>query len=300
MANSHAQYVNKIMELARSSDDRVSSAFIAVERSHFFLPGPWHVYQFSGIPPYFSYRLTKSADPEHLYDDIAVALDVDKNINTGLPSVWVRYLTALALQPNEHALHIGCGSGYYSAVMAELVGASGQVVAYEIHERLAKQAASNLEPWPQVSVSAADGTAREYGSFDAIVVSACTTDIPRWWLASLKPGGRLLVTLGFSEYDADVGISLGMSVLIVRSEDESFTAEVVSFPYMVDCVGAQSESARMVLSDAVDRGGWDDITELRLDEHCPSASCWAHTETWCLSSRNRVGNRSQFEHYHPV
>ena len=184
--------------------------------------------------------------------------------------------------------------------MAELVGARGKVVAYEIHERLAKQAAGNLGPWPQVSVSAADGTDPEGGSFDAVVVSACTTDIPHRWLASLRLGGQLLVTFGVAEYNADVGISLGMSVLIVRSEDERFTAEVVSFPYMVDCVGAQSDTTRTLLSDALERGGWDDIDELRVDEHYPSASCWAHTDIWCLSSRNRIGDRAQFRHYHPV
>ena len=81
------------MAWARSDDDRAHSAFLAVERPQFFPSGPWHVYEFSGALPYFSYRLTKSADPDNLYDDIAVALDIDRNINTGLPSVWVRYLT---------------------------------------------------------------------------------------------------------------------------------------------------------------------------------------------------------------
>ena len=76
-----------------------------------------------------------------------------------------------------------------------------------------------------------------------------------------------------------------LSLLVVKSKLDRYTAEVLSFPYMADCTGAQSDAMRTTLSAAIDRGGWDQITEFRTDEHDHSASCWAHTEMWCLSRR---------------
>lgn len=285
MSDVRTDFVDVVMRRARSDDDRVRSAFLAVERPQFFEPGPWHVYEFAGTPPYFSYRVSDSADPQILYDDIAVALDAELNLNTGLPSVWAKYLCELGLRRQEEVLHVGCGTGYYTAIMAELIGGHGRVVACEVHPSFARAAASNLEPWPQVVVREADGTKPHEESFDAIVVSASVTDIPLHWLRSLRVGGRLLVTLGFTERDPSVGISLGMSLLIVKSKSIQFTAEVLTFPYMFDCIGAQSDAIRAMLSGALDRGGWDQITELRTDQHENSASCWTHTGKWCLSCR---------------
>ena len=269
------------MRRARSDDDRVRSAFLAVERPQFFPPGPWHVYEFAGAAPYFSYRISESADPQVLYDDIAVAIDPELNLNTGLPSVWAKYLCELDLRRREDVLHVGCGTGYYTAIMAQLIGDHGRLLAYEVHPPFATAAATNLRAWPHVVVRAADGTHPLEMSFDAIVVSAGVTDIPSHWLRSLRVGGRLLVTLGFTERDSSVGISLGMSLLVAKSRSDLYTAEVLSFPYMTDCVGAQSDTVRTALSAALDRGGWNRITELRTDRHEYSASCWTHTETWC-------------------
>jgi len=49
---------------------------------------------------------------------------------------------------------VGAGTGYYTAILAMLVGAGGHVDAYEIEADLAARAAANLSSLPQVSVHA--------------------------------------------------------------------------------------------------------------------------------------------------
>ena len=75
-------------------------------------------------------------------------------------------LDALELQPGEHVVHVGCGTGYYSAVMAEVVGPRGRVTAYEVDARLAELARANLRDWPHVEVVHGNGAAQRL-LFDA-------------------------------------------------------------------------------------------------------------------------------------
>ena len=92
--------------------------------------------------------------------DVVVGLATERLINNGEPSLHARCLGALAPKPGEHVLHVGAGTGYYSAVLAELVGEAGRVEAYEIEADIAARAAANLGDRPNVKVhgrSGADG-----------------------------------------------------------------------------------------------------------------------------------------------
>src|ERR1700723_2454565 len=64
---------------------------------------------------------------------------------------------AFAAGPRERVVHLGCGMGYYSAVLAELVGPTGEISAIEIDEPLAERARAALAPWSQVTVINGDG-----------------------------------------------------------------------------------------------------------------------------------------------
>ena len=77
-------------------------------------------------------------------------------------------------------MHVGAGTGYYSAVLAEIVGRKGRVTAVEIDPSLAERARENLAPgWPQAAVVAADGFAfRPDRPADAIVVNAGVSHFP--------------------------------------------------------------------------------------------------------------------------
>jgi protein-L-isoaspartate(D-aspartate) O-methyltransferase len=71
-------------------------------------------------------------------------------INNGQPSLWAYLLDRLDLMPGEQVLHLGCGTGYYTAIIAELVGLAGRVTAVEIDTTLAEKAEEALVNWPQV------------------------------------------------------------------------------------------------------------------------------------------------------
>ena len=82
-------------------------------------------------------------DPRDLYHNVVVVLDRAKDINNGQPSALASWIHALALRPGDRAFHLGCGVGYYTAIIAEVVGPSGSVLALELQSDLAARAKEN-------------------------------------------------------------------------------------------------------------------------------------------------------------
>src|SRR5215510_5916195 len=113
-------------------------AFTSVPREQFIGSGPWRIVTQSG------YVTVPADDPAFLYQDFAVALQPDQHINNGQPSLHVRCLSALQIKAGEKVVHVGAGTGYYTALLATLVGPSGSVVAYEVEQELTDKAAANL------------------------------------------------------------------------------------------------------------------------------------------------------------
>ena len=102
--------------------------------------------------PFTSYQTTPDADARHLYRDVPVAIDAARLVNNGAPSLLAFLINALAQREGEHVLHVGCGTGYYTAILAEIVGPSGRVTALEIDENLAgvicsRSARDASPPW---------------------------------------------------------------------------------------------------------------------------------------------------------
>src|SRR5262249_47196038 len=122
----------------RQNNSLLVSAFATVERERFLGPGPWRVFTVEG------YVETPSDDPAFAYQDTAIGLTRDRPINNGEPSLHARAIAALELKPGEQVLHVGAGSGYYSAILAELIGESGHVEAREIEPELVARAIDNL------------------------------------------------------------------------------------------------------------------------------------------------------------
>src|SRR5262249_40895921 len=115
--------------------ERLISAFASVPRERFVGAGPWRVFTPAG------YIQTPSDDPALLYQDVVVNLKAEGHINNGQPTLHAACLAALQVQPGEHVVHVGAGSGYYTALLAELAGPSGSVAAFEIEPELAQRAA---------------------------------------------------------------------------------------------------------------------------------------------------------------
>ena len=106
-------------------------------------------------------------------------------------------LAALALQGTERVLEIGTGSGYQTALLAELVA---EVYSIEFVLELAERANSSLKENSnqRVTIRVGDGRAgwSSAAPFDAVVCSAAPAAIPTPLLEQLAPGGRLIVPLG--------------------------------------------------------------------------------------------------------
>ncbi|MGH4017764.1 MAG: methyltransferase, FxLD system [Pseudonocardiaceae bacterium] len=116
-----------------------------------------------------------------------------------VPTVVAMMLGQLDAQPGDRVLEIGAGTGYNAALLAELVGQTGQVTTIDIHPDVTGQARRALDEtgYGCVRVITGDGAlgAPDLAPFDRIIVTVGPWDLPPAWLDQLAPGGRLVVPL---------------------------------------------------------------------------------------------------------
>jgi protein-L-isoaspartate(D-aspartate) O-methyltransferase len=148
-----------------------------------------------GAPGYVD---TPDADPRHLYHNFVIALDSARSLNNGEPVALAKWLGCARLRTGNRIYHLGCGVGYYTAIMAEVVGASREVFASEIDPELAARASKNLVAYPNVRVHSGDGLDIEWGECNAIFINAGVTHPHPKWLDSLRQGGRIVIPLTVS------------------------------------------------------------------------------------------------------
>jgi protein-L-isoaspartate(D-aspartate) O-methyltransferase len=212
----------KLMAVASGSvDPRLERIFELVPREAFLPPGPWKVMDLTVTGRYVE---TPSADPAYIYQNILVALDADKGINNGSPSLHAAWIGAVAPEPGQTVTHIGAGMGYYSAILSMLVLPGGRVNAIELDSRLAAAASTNLEPFENATVIAGDAVSLPIEPSDLIYVNAGVLALPVSWLQALRPGGRLIFPWRPS---ADVGITVLVTRRPVRLRPEAVDAVLV-------------------------------------------------------------------------
>jgi protein-L-isoaspartate(D-aspartate) O-methyltransferase len=134
-------YAEELRFTARLGWRAVINAFATVPRERFFGPGPWRLLSPMALGEYWT---TEDSDPRHLYHDVLIAIDENRRLNNGQPSVWALMYENLDLSDSAHVVHVGAGTGYYSAILAEIVGRAGRVTAIEIDPALAARARGNL------------------------------------------------------------------------------------------------------------------------------------------------------------
>jgi protein-L-isoaspartate(D-aspartate) O-methyltransferase len=110
----------------------------------------------------------------------------------------VAYMTeALGLQGGERVLEVGTGSGYQTAVLAEI---AREVWTIEIVESLALQARSILDSlgYANIHYRVGDGSGGwpESAPFDAVIVTAAAASIPGPLEDQLAVGGRMIIPVG--------------------------------------------------------------------------------------------------------
>lgn len=271
-----AYYAEELRAVSDLQSEALVRAFAKVPRERFLGPGPWQVRS-----PYDEgYWTTKDADPRRLYHNILVAIDASRQLNNGHPSFLAFLLDELELQAGDRAVHVGCGTGYYTAIMAEVVGSKGHVTATEIDSGLAGRAHSNLSYLSHVEVFEGDGGEKDPGPCDAILVNAGATHPRSIWLDSLRPAGRLLLPLTVTD-DTDPG-GAGHVLKVIR-QPEGFTASFISGVRIFPCVGGRDAELNQRLKEAFNRGDAKSVQSLRRDRHESSDACWFHGETFCLS-----------------
>jgi len=183
------RYARKIRRKAGLRSKLLIRAFAEVPQEHYLGLGPWKVLTQRG------YRQTPDANPRHLYDDVLVGIFPERLLNNGLPSALAGWFDHLDLKQGESIVHIGCGTRYYSAILAHAVGLNGHVTAVEIDDELAPRAKANLSHLPQVEVVHGDGSAFDFKVADAVFVNAGATHVPTHWIEMLRPGARLVFPL---------------------------------------------------------------------------------------------------------
>jgi protein-L-isoaspartate(D-aspartate) O-methyltransferase len=173
-----------------ASDERLAAAFSAVPRELFLGPPPW---VYSDVR---SYREMASKDPMVLYQDVVIGLDPERGVNNGMPSLHAGAIHALGIAPGETVIHLGAGSGYYTAILAEMTGPSGHVIAVEFDEVLAGKSRQNLSHYPDVTVVQGDATEWPTEKADVLYANFALDHPPENWIEKLSAGGRLLFPFG--------------------------------------------------------------------------------------------------------
>ena len=275
-------YARQMLGLAGIQNGRLERVFAKVRREDFLDSEPWRIAQRPAGPP------LPVNDPVYVYQDALFALAPDRGVNNGSPSLHAKMLNDLAVEPGQHIAHIGAGAGYYTAMLAELTGASGRVSAIEFDPALAECARVNLAPWRHVKVICGDGGSALFGSADRIYVNFGVTAPAAPWIEHLKHGGKLLFPLGVPHPDLHTKFPRHAArggVFLIERAANGLAARWLYPAYYVCAEGSLTGDAGAghALYQAFERGGVEFIRSLRWNEPADPARCWYWTPQWSLS-----------------
>lgn len=158
------------------SDERLLAAMAKVPRHEFVSPQNW-----------------AEAYADH-------PIPIAEQQTTSQPYMIAAMVQAAGIKPEDRVLEIGAGSGYQTAVLAEL---ASQVFGVERYASLTETARATLERlgYRNAKVVTGDGSLGfpEAAPYDAIIVSAAAPRIPPALVEQLAMGGRLIVPVGESD-----------------------------------------------------------------------------------------------------
>ena len=135
---------------------------------------------------------------EHAYEDRPLGIGCAQTISQ--PYIVASMLQAAQLRPEDRALELGTGSGYQTALLAEIVR---DVVSLERHAELAEIARERLSHfgYAKVEIVVTDGTLGypPGAPYDVILVSAAAPQVPQPLIDQLAIGGRMVLPVGSRE-----------------------------------------------------------------------------------------------------
>jgi len=132
-------------------------------------------------------------------------LPIGKGQTISAPHMVAIMCELLDLQEGEKVLEVGGGSGYHAAVVAEIVGKKGKVIAIERIPELAEKAKETLRKlgYDNVEIIIGDGSKgyEKEAPYDKIYVTASAPDVPKPLIDQLKVGGKMVIPVGrFMQY----------------------------------------------------------------------------------------------------
>jgi protein-L-isoaspartate(D-aspartate) O-methyltransferase len=274
-----AAYAKQIAAAARADNARLVQAFATIPREDFVGPGPWMMRWMSAYVP------TPDADPVYLYTDGLVALVPERGLNNGQPSLHAHLMQQASPTAGGHVVHVGTGTGYYTAIFSHLVGPSGRVTGIEYDPDLAARARTCLAPYPNVTLVEGDGAVVSFATADVIYVNAGCTRPAEQWLDNLADGGRLILPMtsdqGFG--GPATRIERAGAVFRIERRGEEYRARWISPVAIFPCAGNRDETSERALAEAFARGGWDKVTRLYRDSDIPKERRWLRGQGWCLA-----------------
>jgi protein-L-isoaspartate(D-aspartate) O-methyltransferase len=277
-------YSEEVRFAANINSAALVEAFARVPREDFLGSGPWKIAAVDLGLGGTTYIQTPDANPRHLYHNVPVALDPARDLNNGQPAALAKWIDALGIKSGMRVYHLGCGVGYFTAIMAEMVGRSGSVVASEIDAELAARASTNLAGYGNVSVHSGDGADFEPGDCDAMLINAGVTHPQPKWLERLSLGGNLVLPLTVAA-GMGMGANLGKGVMArITRQANGFSANIVSFVAIYSCVGMREAHLEQALREAMGSGKLFKLRSLRRDFHEQTDTCLMHGADLCLSS----------------
>ncbi|MGX7703258.1 protein-L-isoaspartate O-methyltransferase family protein [Methylobacterium sp. Gmos1] len=274
-------YARHIAHAAAADDAGLRSALEAalktIPRERFLPPGPWHLARLSG-----GYARTPDDDPVYLYQDVPVAIRPDRHLNNGQPSFIAGLIARGRPERGMRVVHVGTGTGYYTALLARLAGEQGEVLGIEHDPDLATFAADALDGLAQVRIVEGDGAAMRLPPSDLVLVNAGAARPAESWLDALAPGGRLILPLT-AGMRLGTPITRGAVFLIERREERSYAARCLSPTLIYPCAGARDPEAEQALARALATGGQQAVRMLHRAADVPDDRCWLRGPGWCLA-----------------
>ena len=202
--------VESQLERRGISDERILGAFRRVPR-HLFIP---------------------SGDPVQAYTDYPVPIGFGQTVSQ--PYIVAYSLQALELRPGDCVLEIGTGSGYQTALLAEIVH---RVYTIECRGKLSRRAQDLLGDLgcDNIRFEIGDGARGWQGedppSFDAVVGSAAAREIPPALIDQLSQGGRLIMPVGEASQEL---------VLVRRSAQGVVRRSLLPVRFVLMCEGSSA------------------------------------------------------------
>jgi protein-L-isoaspartate(D-aspartate) O-methyltransferase len=275
-------YAKQILNAVGVRDARIEAAYATVRREDFLGPGPWQFFRWVN-----TYVPSPDADPVYLYTDDLIGIAPDRRINNGQPSLHAALIARAMPREGDHVVHVGAGVGYYTAILAHLVGPTGHVTGIEFEADLAARARANFSGVANVEIIQGDGAVVSFSTADVIYVSAGATYPAPAWLDGLADGGRLILPLttelGFTPASELQIMARRGAVFRIERRGMEYLAAWISPVVIFPCAGNRDSVSETALAAAFDKGNWQKVSRLYRSDDIPPERCWVRGPGWCLA-----------------